>query len=102
MFVQGSKRELEALEKAEARAAKKVANEEMKAAVEEKKAEAKKAAAGKRDPQLPTSVPMPSAVDDITVAGMRAMWEVESRAATVPVMVSVDGAAAVMVEGQVA
>ena len=28
-----------------------------------------------RDPQLPTSVPMPSAVEDITDAGMRAMWE---------------------------
>ena len=28
-----------------------------------------------RDPQLPTSVPMPSTVEDITDAGMRAMWE---------------------------
>ena len=28
-----------------------------------------------RDPTLPTSVPMPSAVEDITDAGMRAMWE---------------------------
>ena len=28
-----------------------------------------------RDPQLPTSVPMPSAVEDITDAGMRALWE---------------------------
>ena len=28
-----------------------------------------------RNPQLPTSVPMPSAVEDITNAGMRAMWE---------------------------
>tara|TARA_B110000046_G_scaffold174491_1_gene198286 strand:- start:335 stop:604 length:270 start_codon:yes stop_codon:yes gene_type:complete len=28
-----------------------------------------------RDPQLPTSVPMPSAVADIMDAGMRAMWE---------------------------
>ena len=26
-----------------------------------------------RDPQLPTSVPLPSAVEDITDAGMRAM-----------------------------
>lgn len=31
-----------------------------------------------RDPQLPTSVPMPSAVEDITDAGMRAMWEQEA------------------------
>ena len=30
-----------------------------------------------RDPTLPTSVPMPSAVEDITDAGMRAMWEQE-------------------------
>ena len=30
-----------------------------------------------RDPQLPTSVPMPTAVEDITDAGMRAMWEQE-------------------------
>ena len=106
-FVQGSKRELEALEKAEARAAKKAAVEEKKAAAEEKKAEAKKAAADKRDPKLPTSVPMPSAVADITVGGMRAMWEGGSRAeaapVTVPVMVSVGGAAEVIVvEGQVA
>ena len=28
-----------------------------------------------RDPQLPTSEPMPSHVEDITDAGMRAMWE---------------------------
>ena len=28
-----------------------------------------------RDPKLPTSVPMPSAVEDITDAGMRAMWD---------------------------
>jgi hypothetical protein len=28
-----------------------------------------------RDPQLPTSVPMPSHVEDITDAGMRALWE---------------------------
>ena len=28
-----------------------------------------------RNPQLPTSVPMPSHVEDITDAGMRAMWE---------------------------
>lgn len=31
--------------------------------------------AEQRNPQLPTSVPMPSAVEDITDAGMRAMWE---------------------------
>ncbi len=28
-----------------------------------------------RNPQLPTSVPMPSAVEDISDVGMRAMWE---------------------------
>ena len=28
-----------------------------------------------RNPQLPTSVPMPCCVDDIHNAGMRAMWE---------------------------
>ena len=28
-----------------------------------------------RDQRLPMSVPMPSAVEDITDAGMRAMWE---------------------------
>ena len=28
-----------------------------------------------RDPQLPTSVPMPSRVEDVTDPGMRAMWE---------------------------
>ena len=31
--------------------------------------------AEQRDPQLPTSVLMPSAVADITDAGMRATWE---------------------------
>ena len=30
---------------------------------------------GPRDSALPTSVPMPGAVEDITNAGMRAMWE---------------------------
>ena len=30
-----------------------------------------------RDPQLPTTVPMPRAVEDITDAGMRAMWEAD-------------------------
>ena len=30
---------------------------------------------GPRDSTLPTTVPMPSAVEDITHAGMRAMWE---------------------------
>ena len=30
-----------------------------------------------RDPQLPTSVPMPREVEDITDAGMRAMWETD-------------------------
>ena len=32
---------------------------------------------GPRDSTLPTTVPMPSAVEDITDAGMRAMWEQE-------------------------
>jgi hypothetical protein len=31
-----------------------------------------------RDPALPTSVPMPSAVEDIMDPGMRAMWEEET------------------------
>ena len=30
-----------------------------------------------RDPQLPTSVPMPSAVEDVADPGMRAMWEAQ-------------------------
>jgi len=37
-----------------------------------------------RDPQLPTSVPMPSAVEDITDAGMRAMWEIDGEVAQEP------------------
>ena len=32
---------------------------------------------GPRDPTLPTTVPMPAAVEDISNAGMRAMWEAE-------------------------
>ena len=59
-----------------------------------------------RDPQLPTSVPMPSAVDDITDAGMRAMWETDgsrdAASATVPVTVSWGGAAEEVVEARVA
>ena len=60
-----------------------------------------------RDKSLPTSVPMPSAVEDIGDRGMRAMWEVEGSGpevpATVPVMVWADGAAeGELVEGQVA
>ena len=31
-----------------------------------------------RNPELPTSVPMPSYVADINNSGMRAMWEVEA------------------------
>ena len=42
-----------------------------------------------RDPQLPTSVPMPSAVEDINDLGMRAMWEADgagdAAAAAMPV-----------------
>ena len=30
-----------------------------------------------RDPHLPTTVPMPRAVQDITDGGMRAMWEMD-------------------------
>ena len=33
-----------------------------------------------RDPQLPTSVPLPSHVEDILGPGMRAMWEMEGEA----------------------
>ena len=38
-----------------------------------------------RDPQLPTSVPMPRAVEDITDAGMRAMWEGEGSGEALPI-----------------
>ena len=38
-----------------------------------------------RDPQLPTSVPMPREVEDITDAGMRAMWEAEVSGGALPV-----------------
>ena len=38
-----------------------------------------------RDPQLPTSVPMPREVGDITDAGMRAMWEAEALGGALPV-----------------
>ena len=60
-----------------------------------------------RDESLPTSVPMPSAVDDITNSGMRAMWEAdgprEAAPATVPVMVWAVGATeGELVEGHVA
>ena len=34
-----------------------------------------------RDPALPTTVPMPSAVEDIVDSGMRAMWEQEAASA---------------------
>ena len=59
------------------------------------------------DESLPTSVPMPSAVDDITNSGMRAMWEAdgprEAAPATVPVMVWAVGATeGELVEGHVA
>ena len=37
-----------------------------------------------RDPQLPTTVPMPRAVEDITDAGMRAMWEMDGEVAQEP------------------
>ena len=37
-----------------------------------------------RDSQLPTSVPMPSAVEDIRDAGMRAMWEAGGSGEAVP------------------
>ena len=38
-----------------------------------------------RNPQLPTSVPMPSAIDDIRDPGMRAMWEAEGSGGALPV-----------------
>ena len=38
-----------------------------------------------RDSQLPTSVPMPRAVEDITDAGMRAMWEGEGSGEALPI-----------------
>ena len=38
-----------------------------------------------RDPQLPTTVPMPRAVEDITDAGMRAMWEAEGSGGALPI-----------------
>ena len=37
-----------------------------------------------RDPQLPTSVPMPAQVEDIRNAEMRAMWEMDGEAAPEP------------------
>ena len=40
--------------------------------------------AEQRDPQLPTTVRMPRAVEDITDAGMRAMWEMNGEAAQEP------------------
>ena len=43
-----------------------------------------KADGEQRDPQLPTSVPMPSAVEDISDAGMRAMWETHGEVAQEP------------------
>ena len=46
-----------------------------------------KADGEQRDPQLPTSVPMPSAVEDITDAGMRAMWEANGSEGAAPAAV---------------
>ena len=43
-----------------------------------------KADGEQRDPQLPTTVPMPCAVEDITDAGMRAMWEMDGEVAQEP------------------
>ena len=37
-----------------------------------------------RDQELPTSVPMPTHVEDITDPGMRAMWEAEGAAEAAP------------------
>ena len=37
-----------------------------------------------RDDKLPTSVPMPSCIEDITNAGMRAMWEIDGEAPPEP------------------
>ena len=37
-----------------------------------------------RDPQLPTSVPLPSRIEDINDPGMRAMWEMDGEAPPEP------------------
>ena len=37
-----------------------------------------------RDPQLPTSVPIPSRIEDIHDPGMRAMWEMDGEAPPEP------------------
>ena len=37
-----------------------------------------------RNPQLPTSVPLPSNIEDITDPGMRAMWEAEGLIGVAP------------------
>ena len=44
-----------------------------------------KADGEQRDPQLPTTVPMPRAVEDITDAGMRALWEAEGPGGALPI-----------------
>ena len=44
-----------------------------------------KADGEQRDPQLPTSVPMPREVEDITDTGMRAMWVAEASGGALPV-----------------
>ena len=42
-----------------------------------KQSKDKKPKGSTRDPALPTSVPLPAHVEDISDAGMRAMWEQE-------------------------
>ena len=37
-----------------------------------------------RNPQLPTSVPMPSSIEDICDPGMRAMWDMDGEAPPEP------------------
>ena len=39
---------------------------------------------GSRSSDLPTTVPMPSSVDEITNSGMRAMWEMDGEASPEP------------------
>ena len=81
--VQGSKRELEAAEKRASRPPSKGNPHKSKGVGrgagtqrgEKGRFEAAPDANKPRDKELPTSVPMPAHVEDITDAGMRAMWE---------------------------
>ena len=92
-FVQGSKREnerAEALAKGELRTWTKGAPRSHKSTGVGQGAGTQRGAKGRfeavpdvnkpRDKALPTSVPMPSRVEDITNTGMRAMWEIDGEA----------------------